>query len=609
MKILLFFKNIFNSVYFKFIGKSNLGKEPKKLDKRSKRTVDSEINKTILKFFLKKKVLFTLLANLICIFLYIYIRKLLNEWYLGFYSILGSGSSTNIYKYIFWYLFYSLSSDTILSSIEFSKMRLSLNWRESIVINSIRKMSPLNFKNVEYASQKISQDSEEFTTLFMNLAIDLTLNILFLVVFMFILFDLINKSIFLIISIVICHLFFSKMLSILMKKLNYYGDLNESYEADLREKTHNLHNRLDGLYNFRKKKIYIIFHNLKENYKKFILQKTKSILTRKNIDNIGTILPYLFIPFFRKDNYGEIMRTINAITMLQFSFLFFVNNFDKFSQCIVGYRRLKSYLMAFYLDTNVIKVYNTEDDAGLGNVPISDSEMHIRIDAFSPDYQDNLDLLRNSMGFRNQESAITSSKGSSVDKYRKINKECVESLLRKDGSNKPLNSFLEYKQGLKLFSGRKIFDEFCLNVSKKEFVCLYGKSGSGKTTFAKIISTVYEAEGYMSFKGKIRVLISANSDYLDGISDYSYGREKMGLSENCYSKGEEHKHIAAALISEQPDWVIWDEFGSGLSSADKEYVFCKLKENLKNSGVILLCQDKFNLCDKFKKLSTKNCAS
>ncbi|MCA9748761.1 MAG: hypothetical protein KC414_06625, partial [Romboutsia sp.] len=139
---------------------------------------------------------------------------------------------------------------------------------------------------------------------------------------------------------------------------------------------------------------------------------------------------------------------------------------------------------------------------------------------------------------------------------------------------------------------RLLLREVRISLERGSSLSLYGRSGLGKTTlFRNINNTIKDIYGTVEYSGLLRCICLQNIKiYLEFLtkSDVSY-----------LSQGELQELCIETLISDRPDWIIWDEFCLGLSSTLREQAFKKLRENLPDCGIIILSQDSFNFCEHF----------
>ncbi|QEK38338.1 ATP-binding cassette domain-containing protein [Candidatus Cytomitobacter primus] len=129
------------------------------------------------------------------------------------------------------------------------------------------------------------------------------------------------------------------------------------------------------------------------------------------------------------------------------------------------------------------------------------------------------------------------------------------------------------------------------SIEKGESVCLYGESGIGKTTLLRYINnSIKNAKGQISYDGTMRCLC------LQNLQNYILLMRKNKVE--YLSQGELQQECISCLITDKPDWIVWDEFCLGLSQQSKEKAFNRLKSCLINTGLIILSQDKLDFCDK-----------
>ncbi len=139
-------------------------------------------------------------------------------------------------------------------------------------------------------------------------------------------------------------------------------------------------------------------------------------------------------------------------------------------------------------------------------------------------------------------------------------------------------------------NNKKLLSNIKFGVQPGKSLCLYGQSGIGKTTLLRYLNnSISEASGLVYYKGRARFLCLQNlKDYISLIS---------GCELEFLSQGELQKKCVDCLIIDSPDWIVWDEFCLGLSRNDILEEFTRLKSNLVNTGLIVLSQDKMDLCD------------
>lgn len=177
------------------------------------------------------------------------------------------------------------------------------------------------------------------------------------------------------------------------------------------------------------------------------------------------------------------------------------------------------------------------------------------------------------------------------------------------------------------YNNKKIFENINLDIYEGTFTVIVGQNGSGKTTFAKLLSGILKGEGYINIDGyllndffidKIRRNFSVclNDDfYFDTIRDslafplesLQYNKNEINNTVNKMAKkfrienilnksfeeitlSQKAKVIIASALIHNPRIILLDNTFSALSIIDKKLVKKILKEYQKeyNLAIILL---------------------
>lgn len=211
-----------------------------------------------------------------------------------------------------------------------------------------------------------------------------------------------------------------------------------------------------------------------------------------------------------------------------------------------------------------------------------------------------------------------------------------------------LKSIIKIKDLSFKYNNKIIFNNLNIDIYEGTFNVIVGKTGSGKTTLAKILAGIYKGEGYINISGyllnnsfidKIRRNVSYcfnNDTYYDSVRDIisfpleslQYTKNEINITIEKISKkfgidkildqpleeitlSEKAKVLIAASLSYKPKIIILDNIFKMLSVSDKKIVLKVLKEYQKeyHLTIILLTnnlEDTVN-CDNIILLEEKTC--
>ena len=157
------------------------------------------------------------------------------------------------------------------------------------------------------------------------------------------------------------------------------------------------------------------------------------------------------------------------------------------------------------------------------------------------------------------------------------------------------------------YGKRRVLNNFNLSVQKGERVCLFGESGSGKTTVLRLISSLESAdEGQIIIGGKISVVfqedrllpfktVIENIEAVNGDIDkceellkafglYEY-RDKYPRS---LSGGMKRRIAIIRALSRDFDILILDEAFNGIDKQNIEKIAQIINDNTKDKTVIMV---------------------
>ncbi|MEW5759928.1 MAG: ABC transporter ATP-binding protein [Candidatus Thermoplasmatota archaeon] len=193
----------------------------------------------------------------------------------------------------------------------------------------------------------------------------------------------------------------------------------------------------------------------------------------------------------------------------------------------------------------------------------------------------------------------------------------------------PEGFFCEAKKGLvdvnalsKEFDGKKILKNVNLNLRKGEFAIIYGKNGAGKTTFIKLLSTLYsptsgkvEISGYDTLANPIEVrkrigVVTHDIGLYDELTlkenllffckmkfvpdlkkKIEHWIEKMGLENKNFSflsSGEKQRAAIIMAVLHEPDVLLLDDVYAELDEYGKKLMNDIIKDYIRNGKTVLL---------------------
>ncbi|QEK37839.1 ATP-binding cassette domain-containing protein [Candidatus Cytomitobacter indipagum] len=457
---------------------------------------------------------FYTLFNLFSISIIVLMSFVINNWYLGFYSVLSSNKEKLPYLIIL-FIIYNIISHASVSLKEFTQYSISIRWRANIIAKIASRIKP-HLIDISNPDQRLCEDSNEFVSYFTKLISDIILNAVSLIVFMISLTKITSFGIAykLILGMTLYSLLCNQIISLYVKKyILKLGGKNEGNEADLRIKVYELHQSKSGFSIGLKRLVVKALRKMSFHQKKYFNHKTLIAFLQKLFDeNIGMIFPYILIYLFSSKswNIGLVMQIVNCLMVIKFRMMFFSENIQDIYIAKIGYYRLKRYI----------------------------NHLIDHKDQFQHGRSENLNIA-----------------------FCKIE-----------------------------VSNMILLNNIKLEVKKNDSLCLYGESGIGKTTLLRYINnSMKNIEGLVSYPGKMICLCLGN------LKNYLISRDRY---EDHFSQGELQKECISCLIEEKPDWIVWDEFCLGLSQESRKREFFRLKNSLKNIGLVILTQDKLDFCDK-----------
>lgn len=199
----------------------------------------------------------------------------------------------------------------------------------------------------------------------------------------------------------------------------------------------------------------------------------------------------------------------------------------------------------------------------------------------------------------------------------------------------------QLKQINKSFDGKKLFDHFSIEIKENDFICITGKSGTGKTTLLNMIGLLEKPDsgqidlyGYPNVKPNTRIcrkilrehigflfqnfaLISNRSiDYNLNIALVNKRADKnrknellkelhieSPLSEAIFklSGGEQQRIALARILLKNSDLILADEPTGSLDAENRDMIMSLLaREHSKGKTIVIVSHDPkvANICER-----------
>ncbi|MBR2705119.1 MAG: ABC-F family ATP-binding cassette domain-containing protein [Clostridia bacterium] len=231
------------------------------------------------------------------------------------------------------------------------------------------------------------------------------------------------------------------------------------------------------------------------------------------------------------------------------------------------------------------------------------------------------DIAQNEMFYKRAKSI--EKRLEKMDVLEKVDIDKKKSNINLVAGDRSANDVIKVEHLFKNFGDKNIFNDFNMNVYRKEKVCITGKNGSGKSTLIKMI--IGEGQGY---SGKIELGSNTKIGYIpqelnfknkeETILEYILNNTNMGeteartylakfsfYGENVFKRirelsgGEKVRLILAKLMRKNINLLVLDEPTNHLDIASRE----ALEESLKSydGTVLFVSHDRYFI----KKISTR----